>query len=110
MGGSASVTPAQVKNGSSDNCSPLILSLSKTGFDCGNSGPNPVILTVKDVTGNTSTCNAVVNVIGEIPVCSINVVPANSTYTGGVPTNIYLGYGPQSATINVTAMNGAPFT
>jgi hypothetical protein len=35
--------------------------------------------------------------------CSITLTPANTTYTGGIPNNIYLGYGPQSATIAVTA-------
>jgi hypothetical protein len=43
--------------------------------------------------------------------CSISAVPSNNTYTGGVPTNIYLGYGPQSVTLNVTApASGAPYT
>lgn len=46
------------------------------------------------------------------PVCSITAVPANSTYTGGVPTNLYLGYGPQSVTLTVAAQSpaGAPYT
>ena len=46
------------------------------------------------------------------PVCSITAVPSNNTYTGGIPTNIYLGYGPQSVTLNVAAQSsaGAPYT
>jgi hypothetical protein len=43
--------------------------------------------------------------------CSITAVPSNNIFTGGVPTNIYLGYGPQSVTLNVNAADaGAPYT
>jgi hypothetical protein len=43
--------------------------------------------------------------------CSITAVPSNNIFTGGVATNIYLGYGPQSVTLNVTASSaGAPYT
>lgn len=44
------------------------------------------------------------------PACGINPVPENNVYTGGVPTNIYLGYGPQKITLNGTASGGAPFS
>jgi hypothetical protein len=39
------------------------------------------------------------------PACSIVAVPANNMYTGGIPTNIYLGYGPQSVTLNATVQS-----
>lgn len=41
----------------------------------------------------------------------IIATPANSTYTGGVPTNLYFGYGPQSATmsVNLSFGNGATY-
>jgi DNA-binding beta-propeller fold protein YncE len=45
--------------------------------------------------------------------CSITAVPSNNTYTGGIPTNLYLGYGPQQLTLNVTTVPpaaGAPYT
>jgi uncharacterized protein len=44
------------------------------------------------------------------PTCNIEAVPANNIFTGGVPTNIYLGYGPQSVTLVPTATNGTTFT
>lgn len=44
------------------------------------------------------------------PSCGITVVPENNTYTGGVASNIYLGYGPQRVTLNVSASGGAPFS
>lgn len=45
--------------------------------------------------------------------CSITAVPSNNTYTGGVPTNLYLGYGPQQVTLNVSTVPptaGTPYT
>lgn len=47
--------------------------------------------------------------IGVIPSCSVSAMPSNNTYTGGVPTNIYIGYGPQSVALNVTATGGSGF-
>ncbi len=60
--GAASITPAQINNGSTDNCSIATYSLDKTSFDCSNVGANTVILTVTDVNGNVSTATAVVTV------------------------------------------------
>jgi outer membrane protein TolC len=39
--------------------------------------------------------------------CSITITPSNNTYTGGILTNLYLGYGPQSVTLNAGAQPGA---
>lgn len=44
------------------------------------------------------------------PSCNITAVPENNTNTGGIPTNIYLGYGPQKVTLNASASGGAPFS
>lgn len=71
--------------------------------------PNGVILAVGGVFfPNTSEiykidCNDPVHQ----PSCSIIVKQSDSTYTGGVPTNIYLGYGPQSVTL--TANGGSTY-
>jgi hypothetical protein len=98
--GMATITATQVNNGSSDNCSgALTYSLSKSIFSCANIGPNTVMLTVTDASGNLASGPATVIVTGSIPVPTISVIPANATYTGGVPTTLYLGYGPQSATL-----------
>lgn len=110
VNGIATVTAAAVNNGSTDNCGIASLSLSKTSFTCAELGSNTVILTVTDIYGNQSSCNAIVNVVGSIPTATIAAIPANSTYTGGVPTNIYLGYGSQSVTLAVSAQNGAPYS
>ena len=44
------------------------------------------------------------------PSCSITAIPQNNIFTGGVPTNIYLGYGPQQVKLNAAALGGAPFS
>jgi len=42
--------------------------------------------------------------------CAITATPGTTVYTGGVPTNIYLGYGPQTVTLAATATGGSGFT
>ncbi len=110
VNGSATVTAADVDGGSTATCGIKSLTVAPCTFTCSNIGDNNVVLTVTDVNGTTSTCNAVVTVTGTIPSCSITAVPSSAVYTGGVPTNIYLGYGPQSVKLNVNAASGAPFT
>jgi predicted extracellular nuclease len=45
----------------------------------------------------------------ESPFAEISVAPSNTVFTGGVPTNIYLGYGPQSDTLKARAKGGKGF-
>ncbi len=108
VNGSATVLPSAINNGSTDNCGAVALSASKTVFSCADVGINRVTLTVTDVNNNTSSGIALVTVIGETPTSRITVVPSNSTYTGGVPTDIYLGYGPQSVTLSTTVTGTVP--
>ncbi|MRT18075.1 HYR domain-containing protein, partial [Vitellibacter sp. q18] len=60
--GMATVSPTEIDNGSSDLCGGVALSLDITMFDCSMTGTNPVMLTVTDDAGNTSTCSATVTV------------------------------------------------
>ena len=64
--GIATITPSQVNNGSSDNCSIQTMTLSQTSFTCSNIGANTVILTVADMSGNSSSASAIVTVIDNI--------------------------------------------
>jgi hypothetical protein len=64
--GTVSITPAQINNGSYDNCSIASYSLNKTSFTCANVGANTVTLTVTDVNGNLSTKTATVTVVDNI--------------------------------------------
>ncbi|MFH6994969.1 gliding motility-associated C-terminal domain-containing protein, partial [Flavobacterium sp. FlaQc-48] len=61
--GNASITAAQINNGSSDNCGIATVSLDRLSFDCTKVGVNTVILTVKDKNGNTATATAKVTVV-----------------------------------------------
>lgn len=72
MGGTASITAADIDGGSSDNCS-FELSVDKLEFNCANVGPNTVNLTVTDASGNSSGCPAVV---------TVKERPVVLTYTG----------------------------
>ncbi|MDY8134325.1 FG-GAP-like repeat-containing protein [Aquimarina sp. 2201CG5-10] len=78
--GNASITPAQIDNGSSDNCGIQSMSLDVTSFDCTNIGTNTVILTVTDVNGNSDTNTATVTV-------EDNVAPAVITQNITVQLN-----------------------
>ncbi len=60
--GNASITAAQIDNGSSDNCGIQSVSLDITSFDCTKIGLNTVSLTVTDVNGNSDTNTAMVTV------------------------------------------------
>ncbi|GAB3877109.1 hypothetical protein GCM10028824_36390 [Hymenobacter segetis] len=102
VNGAASVTAADVNNGSTDACGIATLVLNKASFSCANLGNNPVTLTVTDIHGNVASAPAVVTVVGSIPAPAIAVAPASNVYTGGVATNLYLGYGSQSATLTAT--------
>ena len=64
--GSASVTAAQVNNGSTDNVGVTSISLSKTTFGCSNIGNNAVVLTVRDISNNIATANAIITVFDTI--------------------------------------------
>ena len=44
------------------------------------------------------------------PLCTISPILAEGAYTGGTPNQIFLGYGPQSVTLQATAVNGNSFT
>ncbi|MCF8275087.1 MAG: choice-of-anchor L domain-containing protein [Flavobacteriales bacterium] len=65
--GSATISATVVDNGSTDNCGIASLVVSPNAFTCAQLGPNPVVLTVTDVNGNVSTCNATVTVQDQIP-------------------------------------------
>ena len=60
--GNATITTADIDNGSTDNCSSVSLSLDVTSFTCANIGANTVTLTGVDASGNTSTATATVTV------------------------------------------------
>lgn len=88
--GAATLTVSNINNGSSDNCGISTTTLSQTAFNCGNLGANTVTLTVTDINGNVSTCDATVTVEdnqvptiscpSDIVVCAIDASGAVVTY------------------------------
>ena len=74
-GQTVTVLPSQINNGSTDACTmPPILTLAPSTFVCGNNGPNNVILTATDGSGNAGTCVATV---------TINCTPTGNIKTDG---------------------------
>ena len=70
--GRASITPADIDNGSTDNCQIVSRTLDRSSFDCNSVGPNPVKLTVVDASGNIDVCDAIVTVkdtIAPVAIC-----------------------------------------
>ncbi len=63
-GGSASITVADVDDGSTDNCGIDDIEVSPNTFDCSNVGANTVTLTVTDIYGNVNTCNPNITING----------------------------------------------
>ena len=75
--GMATIVPADIDNGSTDNCTIDTYSLDIDSFDCEDVGTNTVTLTVVDVNGNSSQATAVVTVVDVTPpviVCAPDVV------------------------------------
>jgi len=75
--GTASITVADIDNGSTDACGIASTTIDITDFDCSNVGPNTVTLTITDVNGNTSTCTTIVTV--EDSIAPTIVCPADIT-------------------------------
>jgi hypothetical protein len=79
--GQATLTVAQINNGSTDNCGIGSMSINKSLFNCSDiSGTNPVTLTLTDVNGNSSHCISQVRVkdaIAPTPVCEDVTVKLN---------------------------------
>ncbi|MFM2136683.1 MAG: hypothetical protein RL021_2083, partial [Bacteroidota bacterium] len=80
--GNVSIVGADVNNGSTDNCSPMTFSVTPSSFTCANVGPNAVVMTATDVTGNSSACSATVTVqdqVAPVAVCKDITIQLNSS-------------------------------
>jgi hypothetical protein len=62
-GETLTISSADINNGSSDNCGILDFELDITTFSSLNEGENTVILTVRDVNGNSNSASAIVTVL-----------------------------------------------
>ncbi len=91
----------------SDNCSAVTISSSDV------TNGNIITRTWKatDASGNFSTSVQLIT-MGSLFNATVSSVPTNNTYTGGVNTNLYLGYGAQSTVLQIGNLpsGGAPYT
>lgn len=73
--GNASVTAADILSSApSDNCGVASVTLSRSSFTCADLGDVTITVTVTDVNGNISTCDAIVTVTDPFP-ASLNAGP-----------------------------------
>ena len=110
--GNASIVASNIDGGSADACGAVSIAASTTTFDCSNIGPNTVTLTVTDLSGNSSTCNATVTIIDNIaPVltCPADILVSNDP---GLCSASNVAIGVATASDNcpafVTITNDAP--
>lgn len=102
--GNASITPTQVNNASTDNCTAqnaLSISLSGSSFNCSHVGSNQRTLTVTDAQGNSSTCTAAIQVIDNLPplaTCQSITVGLNGAGFAGVAAASILSSGTDNCT------------
>ena len=97
--------------------SSVTLTASGSGPYLWSTGATTASITVSPTSTTTYTvrvCNLsdskTIVVIPPTP-CNIIAIPNGFVYTGGEPTNLYLGYGPQSVTLFAQATwLGAPYT
>ncbi len=83
--GQATLTVAQIDNGSYDNCAIVTKVLGQSTFGCANVGDNYVILGGVDASNNKGTCTATVTVIDPIiPVSKCKNITANLATDGTV--------------------------
>ena len=75
-----------IGSGSDDNCGVASMSVSQDSFSCENIGDNTIILTVVDINGNESSCEAIVTVEGIIPEITITEEPLSEFCPGSVLT------------------------
>lgn len=92
--GVGTLSVSSIDIGSNDNCGITSLSISPSSFDCSDLGPQQVVMTAIDGSGNVATCTTIINVVsgGTVAIscpadititCDQNI---NNTAITGVPT------------------------
>lgn len=94
--GTASLQPAELDGGSTDNWGIESLDASRTTFGCADIGVQQVTLTALDKAGHSAAAPATVHVLGRVPQPAIDVSRTDATPTGQPANTIVLGYGAQS--------------
>jgi len=95
--GQATLTIAQVNNGSFDNCAITFMGLSQTLYSCANVGQNTVSLSGVDQSQNKGVCTATITVLDAIlPTTKCKNLTANLNVNGSV-------------TVTTTSINNGSF-
>ncbi len=98
--GNASITGADVDNGSNDACGIASLTVSPNTFDIFDVGPNTVTLTVTDVNGNTTDCMATVTVDNTLGIDDISMDLSTITMSPNPASEQILLSNPQGLELN----------
>ena len=105
--GNATITPADIDNGSTDNCSTVNLAADITTFTCSEVGANTVTLTVTDGSSNTANCTSTVTVLDTVSPtasCQNITVYLSSTGTATITAaDIDNGSSDNCSTVNLSA-------
>jgi gliding motility-associated-like protein len=125
--GAASITTADVDNGTTDNCGTPTLALNNSSFTCADVGANTVQLIATDVNGNIDSASAVVTVLDTIrpvitcnpdtvicdpvftftlPIGSDNCAVQSITQTAGIPSGGSYPVGTTTNTFIIMDVNG----
>jgi autotransporter-associated beta strand protein len=110
----ASIAPAQIDNGSGDNCGIASFALDRTNFTCADVGPVTVHLTVTDIHGNSGSAPATVTVLDtNPPIALFTNVPvqlgADGSYTL-TPADILALSGGSTDNCQIASRSVAPAT
>lgn len=110
--GNATITPADLDGGSSDNCGTPSLSLSTSTFDCSNTGTNAVTLYAEDGSTNVDSCTGMVMVMDTIAPaftgCPANItINTNNAGCTGIATWTPPTESDNCAGVNVTSTHNS---
>jgi len=112
-GVNATVTAAEVDNGSSDNCAVASVSISPNTFSCTDIGQAQTTLTVTDSDGNQSTCVATINLVENVPptaVCTDVLVQLDVNGEAQISTSDVDGGSTDNCAIQTLAISDSVFT
>jgi len=106
--GTATISSADIDNGSSDNCGEVTYEVSTTTFDCSDIGSNIVNLLVFDSNGLASECFATVTVLDSATptaICQDITISLDLDYTATITTADIDGGSIDNCTLSNTSIN-----
>ncbi len=112
--GTATISPADVNNGSTYECGLLSMTVSPNTVNCSNIGTITVTLTVTDLNNAGDNCMATVTVQDNLPpsvVCKNATVGLNALGTAGItPADVYQSGSDNCGTVNQVSVSPNTFT